>query len=67
MVKAHVEICCRECGEKFHFTVDAAKLAEYEDGNIKVQDAFPELTPDQRELFISGLCGTCFDKIFESY
>lgn len=29
-----------------------------------VQDAFPNLTPGERELFISGTCETCFDRMF---
>lgn len=29
-----------------------------------IQDAFPELSVDDRELLISGICGKCFDDIF---
>lgn len=29
-----------------------------------IQDAFPELSLDDRELLISGICGKCFDDIF---
>ena len=34
-------------------------------GGAHVQDAFPELSKDDRELLISGICGPCFDKLFE--
>ena len=27
-----------------------------------IQNLMPELTDDERELLISGTCGTCFDK-----
>jgi hypothetical protein len=28
------------------------------------QDAFPHLTADERELLISGTCGSCFNAMF---
>jgi hypothetical protein len=31
-----------------------------------IQDAYPYLTAAQRELFVSGICGTCWDKMFSS-
>ena len=32
-----------------------------------IQDAMPYLTISQRELLISGICGTCFDKMFGGF
>ena len=29
-----------------------------------IQIAFPDLTADQREILISGICPECWDKIF---
>jgi hypothetical protein len=29
-----------------------------------IQDHFPHLTDDERELIISGTCGSCFDDMF---
>lgn len=29
-----------------------------------IQDVAPELSVDDRELLISGVCGTCFDTMF---
>lgn len=28
-----------------------------------LQDIAPELTPNEREIMISGVCGKCFDSI----
>ena len=33
-------------------------------GGKYIQDAMPYLSADERELLISGTCGTCFDKMF---
>jgi hypothetical protein len=40
---------------------------DYEDwlAGKKIQHAMSYVHPDVRELLISGICGTCFDKIFE--
>ena len=33
-------------------------------GGAHVQDAFPELSSDDREMLISGTCPKCWDEIF---
>lgn len=30
-----------------------------------VQDAFPYLSADERELLISGICSTCWNEMFD--
>ncbi len=35
----------------------------WENGKV-IQDAMPYLTPGEREVLISGTCGSCFDKMF---
>lgn len=56
-------IRCRMCGIDHRVMVNSAHLDDYENGEL-VQNAFPYLTPDERELFISRTCGKCFDKMF---
>lgn len=56
------QICA--CGQETRATVAGAELFRFRQG-AHVQDAFPHLTADQREaLFISGICGTCWDNLF---
>ena len=31
-----------------------------------IQNAFPTLTPSQRELLITGICDDCWDKMFKT-
>ena len=51
------------CGAVVSATVDGADLFKYRQGAY-VQDAFPYLSADAREaLFISGICGTCWDNL----
>ena len=32
-----------------------------------VQDAFPYLTADEREMLVSGICPTCWEKTFGNF
>lgn len=59
-----VTLICRKCGKQVNVEVNQEDLQAYESGEKRVQDAFPYLSPDERELFISGICGECFDKMF---
>lgn len=41
------------------------KYQEYLKGNIMhIQNALPDLNPSERELFISGICDACWNKMF---
>ena len=43
-------------------TVPAERFLAWQTGTL-IQCAFPDLTTDQRELLISGICGKCFDRV----
>lgn len=53
-----VELSCRFCGRVFIIHIDVNDLEKYKNG-ANVQDAFPYLTADERELIISNTCGKC--------
>lgn len=55
---------CLECGEDVTIVVEATDWELWYLGATLVQDTFPYLTADQREILISGICGKCFDKMF---
>jgi hypothetical protein len=54
---------CRECGETQVINVNADDLYAWRGGKL-IQNAFPYLSADERELMISGVCGKCFDSLF---
>jgi hypothetical protein len=58
-----IPVKCRSCGREFTLTVRKAGYEEWRAGTL-IQRALPELSADQRELLISGICGTCFDAMF---
>ena len=59
----HVKRQCRKCHETTLYSLDQDALARWQSGEL-IQNAFPHLTADERELLISGTCGKCFDALF---
>jgi len=55
---------CVECEIPQAITVDSQAYYDWQHGQL-IQNAFPNMLPDQREFLISGICGKCFDKMFE--
>jgi len=58
-----VDRTCILCGNEVRIHTSVEGYTAWADGEF-IQDAMPELTPDEREILISGICGTCFDKEF---
>lgn len=56
-------IQCSKCRNEFLFELDSNKLRRWQAGE-KIQNLFPELVADIRELLISGICGKCFDEMW---
>ena len=59
----NVVITCQLCDMVHELTVNVKGFACWNAGE-SIQDALPELSADDRELLISGTCGTCFDELF---
>jgi len=54
---------CSMCQKQEVIEVLEEDFRKYKNG-WKVQDAFPYLSLDKRELLISNTCGTCWKKLF---
>lgn len=60
-----VEKKCSFCGKSYEIAVNAKDWAEFNSPNRRnIQEVFPYLTPAEREMFISGMCEECWDKMF---
>lgn len=57
-------ITCKVCKKAHDVNISGVQLRAIHEGN-HVQDVAPHLSADDRELLISGICGTCFDKMFK--
>lgn len=56
---------CPFCGHADAVFVNEDDYWDWQDGAL-VQDAFPYLSADDRELLISGCCSQCWNKMFLS-
>ena len=54
---------CPFCGHANEVEVNEMDYLDWQDGML-VQEAFPYLSADEREMLISGICPTCWAKMF---
>ena len=54
---------CVFCGEMHEIWVSADDYWDWEP-DMHVQDVFPYLSPEEREMLISGICPDCWEKMF---
>ena len=61
------EVCivtvCPFCGHGNEVEVNEMDYWDWQDGML-AQEAFPYLSPEEREMLISGICPTCWEKTF---
>ena len=58
-----VNVRCPFCGKISQIVCDEDSLAKYNGGAL-IQDAFPEMSPFEREALISGMCYDCQTSFF---
>lgn len=63
MKKLKLSIPCAHCNKKIKLSVNKLAFSEWVKGK-HVQDAFPSLSPEMREMFISRTCPKCWTRIF---
>jgi hypothetical protein len=63
MVMNQTYITCFVCQNARTIPVNEDQLIEWKMSGQFVQDFFPDLNVNDRELLISGVCGECFDRI----
>ncbi|WP_211746380.1 hypothetical protein [Paenibacillus sp. Marseille-Q4541] len=64
MRDTQLTVNCFSCKQDQAVKVNEKDLENYNNG-AHAQHVFPYLSADERELLISGICGCCFDKMFE--
>lgn len=64
--RTEVTVCCTcsMCKQRKDITISAEAYRRWQKGEL-IQRVMPELSADDRELLISGICGPCFDKLFK--
>lgn len=62
-MKVAMTLECAGCDYTEDILVDQGGYLAWLSGTV-IQNALPDLTPDQRELMISKTCGSCWDEMF---
>lgn len=55
---------CPFCGKTHEVEVNEMDYLDWQDGAL-IQDVMPYLSAQEREHLISGICSTCWGKMFE--
>lgn len=59
-----VTTTCPVCGKSHELRVNHEALERYMYEGVLVQNAFPELSPEERELLITGIDAACWIDTF---
>ena len=62
--KVIISKICPMCEKTHTVEVDRQKYEQWHSGKLLVQEAFPELTPDQREILQTGIDGECWKRLW---
>lgn len=60
-----IEMNCSECGRAVALKVRDEDWVRRRNGEL-VQHCFPYLSAAEREMFVSGVCGECWETMFGS-
>lgn len=58
-----IEVRCPVCGKTEIVVAPFEGYTAWNSG-VPIQEALPCLSADERELLLSGICPTCWDKLF---
>jgi hypothetical protein len=62
-IKIMTPRACPGCHTHGEFTVTKEGVRKFNSGDL-IQNCFPELSSADRERFVTGYCGTCWDNLF---
>jgi hypothetical protein len=55
---------CPKCGDTYKLEIAGRQLHAYHNQSM-VDEVLPDLSAEDRERFITGICPPCWDKMFE--
>ena len=63
--KVTATIFCAVCKKSYQVKYFQKDYIDWKYNNAFIQQAFPYLTADERELLLTATCGPCFDEMFK--
>lgn len=65
MPKINIVKRCPFCDKNHSVKVNDSDWVKYKFSYVLIQDAFPYLTAEEREIIKTGICPTCWKDMFE--
>ncbi len=59
----HIGVRCINCGKVIELPITKEEFLNW-DGHNYIQEQFPQIASELREMLISGICPECWNKIF---
>ena len=59
-----ITVECPICKNDFTVIVNKIDWYDFQNKRKLIQHCFPYLSVDRREILMSGICGTCWDKLY---
>lgn len=60
-----IRTTCPLCGKVNYVEVSAIGFMRWQEEGVNIQNALPELSDNERKMLKTGICPTCWDKMFE--
>lgn len=60
-----LKVRCHRCKKEFKISVNYSDYLKFLNREDSIQNCFPYLSPDYRELLLSETCGECYDELFK--
>lgn len=60
----NISVRCPHCNNSYEVPITEAEFLNWDFQTTYVQDAFPQLPPEQREQLVTGICPECWNQIF---
>lgn len=60
-----IKITCIHCKKLVDIGITNKQYFDFMQSSLPIQKFFPSVAPAIRELFISRICGVCFDSLFK--
>ncbi len=62
-----LEVDCRICGKTVNLVIEQEDFKKFKNREGAVQNIFPYLSADEREMLISGICPDCWEELFNNH
>jgi hypothetical protein len=62
-----LEVDCRICGKTVNLVIEQEDFKKFKNREGAVQNIFPYLSADEREMLISGICSDCWEELFNKH